>query len=52
LLVRDKAGRQYGLVKEDTRGALLTQMWGQTVLVLPERGRSRWVADVVDIVSQ
>lgn len=52
LLVRDKAGRQYELAKDDTRGALLTQMWGQVVLVLPERGRSKWVADVVDIVSQ
>jgi hypothetical protein len=52
LLVRDRAGRQYELAKQDTRGALLTQMWGQTVLVLPDRGRAKWVADVVDIVSK
>ena len=52
LLVRDKSGHQVEVKREDTHGALLTQMWGQTVLVLPERGRAKWVADVVDIVSQ
>lgn len=52
LLVRDGSGRQYELSREDARGALLTQMWGKTVLVLPERGRAKWVADVVELVSQ
>lgn len=52
LLVRDKSDHQVEVNREDAHGALLTQMWGQTVLVLPERGRARWVADVVDIVSQ
>jgi hypothetical protein len=52
LLVRDRAGRQYELTSDDAAGALVTQMWGQVVLVLPERGRAKWVADVVEITSQ
>jgi hypothetical protein len=51
LVVRDKAGREHELSTEDAAGAVLVQTWGQTVLVLPARGRGLWIADVVRITS-
>ncbi len=51
LLVRDKSGRSYELSTDDAQGALIAQMWGETVLVLPQRGRGKWVANVVEITS-
>jgi hypothetical protein len=52
LVVRDKAGREHTLSAEEAAGAVLVQTWGQTVLVLPARGRGLWIADVVQITSQ
>jgi hypothetical protein len=52
LVVRDKTGREHTLSAEEAAGAVLVQTWGQTVLVLPERGRGLWIADVVEITSQ
>jgi hypothetical protein len=52
LVVRDKAGKEHTLSAEEAAGAVLVQTWGQTVLVLPSRGRGLWIADVVQITSQ
>jgi hypothetical protein len=52
LLVRDKSGREHILRAEEAQGAVLVQMRNQATLVLPERGRAQWVADVVEIASQ
>jgi len=52
ILVRDRSGREHTLTAEEARGAVLVQMRNQATLVLPERGRAQWVADVVEIVSQ
>jgi hypothetical protein len=52
LLVRDAAGIEYTLAAQDATGAVLAQMWGQVALVLPTRSRAKWIADVVEIVSE
>jgi hypothetical protein len=52
LLVHDRSGREHVLTAEETQGAVLAQIRGQVTLVLPERSRAQWVADVVEIVSQ
>jgi hypothetical protein len=52
LLVHDRNGREHVLTAEETQGAVLAQIRGQVTLVLPERSRAQWVADVVEIVSQ
>ena len=52
LLVRDKSGQEHTLTVEEVRGAVLAQIRDQVTLVLPERSRAQWVADVVEIVSQ
>jgi len=52
LVIRDSKGREQTLAAEEARGALLAQMWGQPVLVLPGRGRSQWIIGVVEITSQ
>jgi hypothetical protein len=52
LLVRDAAGGEHTLTAAEARGAVLAQMGKQVVLVLPGRGRGKWVADVIEIVSE
>jgi hypothetical protein len=59
LVIRDAAGQEHTVEGWETQGALLVQpMWsgsnGQppVTLVLPERGRARWVTDVVEIRSE
>jgi hypothetical protein len=52
LLVRDAAGEEHSLTAAEARGAVLAQMGQQVVLVLPGRGRGKWVTDVVEIVSE
>jgi hypothetical protein len=51
LVVRDAQGQEHRLTAEDTEGAILAQLRDrpEVVLVLPARGRSQWVAGVVDI---
>ena len=51
LLVRDGSGQEHTLTAEEAGGAVLYLSRGQVVLVLPGRGRSQWVADVVEINS-
>ena len=52
LLIRDTAGGEYSLSAAEARGAVLAQMGPQIVLVLPERGRAQWIANVVELVSE
>jgi hypothetical protein len=52
LVVRTVDGSEHILEAEDARGALLAQVRGQVVLVLPERGRPQWIEDVVEIESR
>jgi hypothetical protein len=52
LLVRDEEGQGHRLAAEDAVGALLAQINGKVVLVLPGRGRVQWISDVVEIVSE
>lgn len=49
LTVRDGSGKETTLSAEDARGALLIQSRGQVMLALPGRGRSQWIADVVEV---
>jgi hypothetical protein len=50
--IRDGSGQTHTLTAEESRGAILYLSRGQVVLVLPERGRSQWIADVVEINSR
>jgi hypothetical protein len=52
LVVRDAQGQEHSLTDRDAAGAVLAQMNGRTVLVLPGRGRAHWITDVVEIVSE
>ena len=52
LLVRDADGGEHTLTAAEARGAVLTQMGQQLVLVLPDRGRAQWIAGVVELVSE
>ena len=52
LTVRDAAGEEFTLTAAEARGAVLAQMGNRIVLVLPERGRVQWIADVVELVSE
>jgi hypothetical protein len=59
LTIRDAQGREHVVGGWETPGALLVQPMSAGVdgrppvtLVLPERGRDRWVTDVVEIESQ
>lgn len=49
LFVRDASGQESTLSADDARGALLIQSRGQVTLALPSRGRSQWIADVVEV---
>jgi hypothetical protein len=51
LIVRDGSGQEYTLTAQEARGAVLYLSRGQVVLVLPGRGRSQWIVDVVEINS-
>ncbi len=56
LLVRDAEGQEHSLTAAEARGAVLAQMGApsstQVALVLPKRGRSQWIFDVVELVSE
>lgn len=52
LLVRDAQGQEYTLTDREAAGAVLAQMNGHVVLVLPKRGRAQWITDVVEMVSE
>ncbi len=51
LQIRDASGQTHTLTAEESQGAILYQNRGHTILVLPERGRSQWITDVVEINS-
>ncbi len=59
LVVRDAAGQEHTVEGWETQGALLVQPMSLGIdgrppvtLVLPERGRARWVTDLVEIRSE
>jgi hypothetical protein len=52
LTVEDAAGETHTLTAEAAADALLSQVQGRTTLVLPERGRGRWIDDVVALDTQ
>jgi hypothetical protein len=52
LTVEDAAGETHTLTAEEAADALLSQVQGRTTLVLPERGRGRWIDDVVALDTQ
>jgi hypothetical protein len=52
LVVRDANGGESVLASADLRDAILAQVRGHVVLVLPERGRPQWIENVVEISSQ
>ena len=52
LLVRDGDGQEHTLTAGEVLGAVLYLVRGQVTLVLPDRGRSQWISDVVEIVSE
>jgi hypothetical protein len=56
LLVRDAEQQEHTLSAAEARGAVLAQMGTSStdtgVLVLPNRGRSQWIFNVVELVSE
>ncbi len=52
LLVRDGSGAEHTLTAAEARGGVLAQMGQGVTLVLPNRGRTAWIGDVVEIVSE
>lgn len=52
LVVRDRGGQEHTLTAAEAEGAVLAPVRGQVTLVLPERGRAQWIADVVEVTSQ
>jgi hypothetical protein len=51
ILVTDKNGDEFELTSEEIVGALLAMDHDQVTLVLPDRGRSAWLVDIVSIES-
>jgi len=52
MTVLDAAGQTHTLSADEADGALLAQIGAEIVLVLPGRGRSQWVAGVVEITTE
>ncbi|MBN1138104.1 MAG: hypothetical protein JXM73_16060 [Anaerolineae bacterium] len=52
ILVRDIQGQEHTLSADEAEGAILAQIDGRTVLVLPGRGQPQWIFDVVEITSR
>jgi hypothetical protein len=52
LWVRDATGKEHTLTAQEAAGAVLAQLGGRSVLVLPGRGRALWIFDVVEMVSE
>jgi len=52
ILVRDAQGQEHALSADEVEGAILAQIDGRTVLVLPGRGQPQWILDVVEITSR
>lgn len=52
IVVHDGAGNEHRLPAEDVQGAVLAQLRGQVTLVLPERGRTQWITEVVRLESE
>jgi hypothetical protein len=51
LVMRDSSGREHTLTAQGAQGAVLALVRGAVTLVLPDRGRGQWIADVVDVAS-
>lgn len=51
IIVTDKNGEEFELTGEEIVGAILAMDHDKVTLVLPDRGRSAWLVDVVSIES-
>ena len=51
LITRDVTGAEHTFTAEEVHNALIVQFRGHVTLVLPDRGRSQWVIDVIEIQS-
>jgi len=51
LIARDATGTEHTFTYQEAHNALVAQFRGHVTLVLPERGRSQWIADVIEIQS-
>ena len=52
VVVHDAQGPEHTLSADEAEGAILAQIDGQIVLVLPGRGQPQWIPDVVEITSR
>jgi hypothetical protein len=52
LVVRDGSGQEHALTAQEVKGAILYAGRDGVILVLPERGRSQWIKNVVEIISE
>jgi hypothetical protein len=52
LLVYDGSGQAHTLMAAEVRGAVLALVGERVTLVLPQRGRAQWIADVVEVISE
>jgi len=52
IAVRDAQGQEHALSADEAEGAILAQIDGRIVLVLPGRGQPQWILDVVEITSR
>ncbi|MBN2007353.1 MAG: hypothetical protein JXA21_28655 [Anaerolineae bacterium] len=52
VIVRTADGAEHILEHEVARTALLAQINGKTTVVLPQRGRSQWITEIVTIQSE
>ncbi len=51
LRILDSQGQTYSLNWDEAQDALLASVQGEVALILPARGRSQWIRDVVEIQS-
>jgi hypothetical protein len=52
ITVHDERGQVHALTADEAQGAVLAQVRGRVVLVLPERGQPQWIEGVVEIASE
>lgn len=51
LQIVDQQGEMYSLSREESQDSLLASVQGEVSLILPARGRSQWIRNVVEIQS-
>jgi hypothetical protein len=51
LIVKDAHNETHTLSEQEAEGALLALIREQVTLVLPDRGRSEWISDVIEVTT-